>query len=383
MPLSAVLLATWTGAVASVVALAPAAVASAEAPPTSTAEASEAELPSLVFVAAEGGLDQAALEAELAMRMPELRVTKLEGAVPSEPYLYIQARRETGKLHRVAVIVSDGRAYYEHLDVGEAGSPERVVASTVANLLFSIETGTVEPDQLDVELPLKVAGASEGPVEAPAEPETGTGGGEADPAPAPAQPRVELGFGVGVGQATGLGPPHFADAHLGWFGDLELDLRTRRGLLALVEFRPGGAMKSGYRLTRLRTQLGFGYAWRGPKIELAIAATAAIGVWLVASEGQVEPIRSLDGDARGRPPLLAFGLRLSPGYLVALERGAVRALRIGPRIDLAGGFVTQPAARVAGLVSQSGEELFRLGGVELYAGLELVTWIAPWSRSGG
>lgn len=378
MPLSALAIPLLVGLVASGApeASTPASSAPTDAPvfaPGST------ELPSLVFVASEGGLDGPALEAELAMRMPELRVTRLEGVAPSEPYLYIQARRETGKLHRIAVIVSDGRAYYEHLDVGDAGSPERVVASSIANLLFSIESGAVEPDQLDVELPLVKSAEGEGE-DTKGEDTEGEGEDTKDEDTAGEvqdTPRVEIGLVLGLGQASGLGPPRFADAHLGWHGTLELDLRTRRGLLAFIEFRPGGATKANYRLTRLQTGLGLGYAWRGPKIELAVAATAAVSPWLVASEGQVEPIRSLDSEALGRPPLLAFGLRLSPGYFVTLERGAARAMRIGPRFEATGGFVTRPAPRVAGLVSLDGEELFRLGGVELFVGFELCLWLAP------
>lgn len=330
------------------------------------------ELPSLAFVAVEG-LDGRALEAEISLRMPELRVSLLDGTPPTEPFLYIQARRETGKVHRIAIVFSDGRAFYEHLDVGDAGSPERVLASAIANLLFSIESGTVEPDQHGVETPL--TSSSQVEPEPKPEPEP-----KSEPEPKPEPPwrasALELGIALGLGQATGLGAPRFADAHLGWFGSLDVQLRTRGGLFVALGFRPGGTSSDAYRLTRLHAGLGLGYAWRGPHAEIVIATTTSIAAWLVSSEGRAEPVTHIDSGTVGRPPLLGFGLLLSPGYRIELQRGSLRSLRIGPRIEASGGFVASSAPRVAGLQSREGDELFRLGGVELYTGAELTLWFA-------
>lgn len=345
--------------------------------PTLAPAAAPIELPSLAFIAVEG-LDGRALETEIAMRMPELRVSLLDGTPPAEPFLYIQARRETGKVHRIAIIFSDGRAFYEHLDVGDAGSPERVLASAIANLLFSIESGAVEPDQHGVETPL----TSAPPVEPAPQPEPQP---QPQPVPEPKpQPRpdsaLELGMALGLGQATGLGAPRFADAHLGWFGSLDVQLRTRGGLFVGLGFRPGGASSQAYRLTRLHAGLALGYAWRGPHLELVIATTASIGAWLVSSEGRAEPVTHIDSGTVGRPPLLGFGLRVSPGYRIVLQRGSLRALRIGPRVEASGAFVTSSPPRVAGLQSRAGDELFRLGGVELYTGAEMTLWFSVTKR---
>jgi hypothetical protein len=328
------------------------------------------ELPELAFVAVEG-LDAEALVTEIAMRMPELRVRTVDGTQPTEPYLYIQARQEAGKVHRIAIIISDGRAFYEHLDVGDAGSPERVLASAIANLLFSIESGAVEPDQHGVETPL-----AEPEPKPESEPEPEPTRVEPRPEPPRRDAALELGATLGLGQATGLGAPRFADAHLGWFGALELVLRTRNGLFVALEFRPGGTSSHAYRLTRLHTGFGLGYAWRGPHVELVIATTASVDAWLVSSEGRAEPVTHIDSGRVGRPPLLGFGLRLSPGYRVEFSRGGLRAMRIGPRIEAGGGFVTSSPPRVAGLQSRTGDELFRLGGVELYTGIEVALWLA-------
>ena len=336
------------------------------------------ELPTLSFVAVDG-LDAPALESEIAMRMPELRVRSFDGTRPTEPFMYIQAWREADKVHRIAIIFSDGRAYYEHLDVGEAGSPERVLASAIVNLLVSIGSGAIEPDQHGVTTPLTTEPEPEHEPEPEQEPQPQPVL-DADPDPKPPEPKVELSVSLGLGQATGLGAPRFADAHLGFFGSLELSLRTRRGLFVALEFRPGGSSSQAFRLTRLQTELGLGYAFRIPNLEFVVATTVAVSAWLVSSEGRAEPVTRLDGSVPGRPPLLAFGLRLSPGYRAEFERGTLRSLRVGPRLEATGGFVTSAPPRIAGLQSSSGEELFRLGGVELFAGIELTLWLAPTAR---
>ena len=339
-------------------------------------------LPKLTFVASLD-LDREAFASELSLRMPELELSNLDSAPPGREFVYIQARRETERIHRVAIILSDGRAYYEHIDVGEAGSPERVLASAIANLLFSIESGEVEPDERDVRAP--PAGESAEalepePAEAPAtEPQL------KDSADAPASTALpaplELGLGLGLSQATALGAPMFANRHLGWFGGLGLELRTVRGLFASAELRPGGARVGDYGLTRIGVGLGLGVAWRVRQLELVAALTATVTPWFVASEGEVEAVTKIDDGARGRPPLLNFGARFSPGYRIELEdRGPLRSLRLGPHLGLSGGFVTSAPPRVAGLQAPGGRELFRLGGVELDLGFELTLWMAPRPR---
>ncbi|MCB9752305.1 MAG: hypothetical protein H6713_20305 [Myxococcales bacterium] len=70
-----------------------------------------------------------------------------------------------------------------------------------------------------------------------------------------------------------------------------------------------------------------------------------------------------------------------------LKRG--RALRVGPRLELAGGLVRGDGGpRVAGVGARDeGGELtprFRLGGLELLTGLELVAWFdVPRRRRAG
>lgn len=346
------------------------------------AEAEAGDEARAVFIAAEG-LDAAALELEIAMRVPELHIAPLD-ATPStsSEYIYIQARHESGRLHRIALIFSDGRAYYERIDVGEAGSPERVLASSIASLLVSIDAGAVEPDAVGVSAPVELA---------PAQPDTAPAPREAPPpsepepdAPEPStaapaddspQPRLELGLRLGLHQLSAAGGPVFADRHLGWYGGVGVELRSARGLFAALELQPGGARAGDYRLTRLPIGAQLGYAWRGARLELVVAAGVSLTPWLVTANGQAEPVTRLDSGREGRPPLLSFGVRVSPGYLVPLERsGPLTALRVGPRLGLGGGFVLGDPPRVAGLVSPRADDLFRLGGIELDLGLELTLW---------
>ena len=71
------------------------------------------------------------------------------------------------------------------------------------------------------------------------------------------------------------------------------------------------------------------------------------------------------------------GLRTTPGLYLAQDRGPLRALRIGPRLELGGSFLVDDGPRVAGISEQrdtSNAQLFRLGGLELSLGLELTLW---------
>jgi hypothetical protein len=319
------------------------------------------------------GLAQDHLQAELQLRLPELHLLPHEVAGDisgsQRAYLYLEAQREGPTAYRIAVIVSDGRGYYDTVTTGEAASPERVIASTLANLIFSIEQGQAVPDREDASIP-PVASA-------PKQDSAGTTPDQDAAVPreqAPPAPRVEVGLGLGAGLFTAVGPPRHADEHLGFAGVLDLQLRTVSGFFGFVGFRPAGTQVSGLRLTRFRAELGAGYAWRAKRLELATAVGLAVEPWVVSSEQGTEAVTSEAG-VSGRPPLLSAALRLSPGYHVALERGSLRGIRVGPRVDIGGGFVLSGGPQVAGLQTQEGQALFRLGGAELYTGLELVLWL--------
>ncbi len=329
------------------------------------------------------GFGERGIRDEIGLRLPdlELRAHQAAGDLSGRaaPYLYIEIQRVSVSRSRIAVIVSDGRAYYEDVEVleGDAISAERVVASTLANLIFSIEEGSVRPDREDARIPPSV---SPEPVAPPPEPPAEIAAPEPreDTEPSPT-PGLEVGPSLAVGTGLGIGPPDFGDVYLGVGASLGLQLRTARGFFGILDFRPSGRSTGAYRLTRLRVALGAGYAWRGQRVEIATAVALGVEPWFVTTTAGIEPIRG-PGNLSGQPPLLSALLRLSPGYHLPIDRGALRGLRIGPRIEIGGGFVIADGAKVAGLRSDSGEALFRLGGVELATGFEIVGWFGSRTR---
>lgn len=338
--------------------------------PSGPAQA-ESEKFDLALVRSEG-LDAGSLRSELALRLPELDLRPHEAAGEigerDAPYLYLEAQKSGPTTYRIAIIISDGRGYYDDVETGDAVAAERVVGSTIANLVFSIEQGSVDPDRDDATIP-----PSEEPTTPEPKPEPTQTEPEPEPQP-PDAPRLEIGVGLGGGLATAVGPPRFADGHLGFGGGVGLELRTRGGFWAYADFRTIGRSHLEHRLTRLRGGLGAGYAWRSENLEIAMALGLAVEPWLVSSDSGLAPV-SRNGTS-GRPPLLSWALRLSPGYLIESQRPALKAMRIGPRIDLGSGFVVSDGVVVAGLETRDGQELFRIGGVEMYTGLELTMWFS-------
>lgn len=317
------------------------------------------------------GLVAADLQAELELRMPEveLRPHAEAGALSEREaaYLYLETHAKTPTLHEIAVIVSDGRAYYGEVAVDEGLRAERVVASTIANLVFSIQQGTVAPDRQDATIPpIREAPSADEPSTAPA--------AAAPPVTHEPASKLELAVTPGLGYALGLGPPRHGDAYLGFGGGVGVELRTARGVHAFADFRALGRSVDAYRITRLRAALGAGFAWRRERLELVTDLGVSVEPWVVSSGDGIQPVTREDGRA-SRPPLLCAFLRLSPGYHVPLDAGAIRGLRIGPRVDIAGGFVPAPDPRVASVNTPGGRELFRLGGAELTTGVELVVWM--------
>ncbi|MEZ4449507.1 MAG: hypothetical protein R3B09_08505 [Nannocystaceae bacterium] len=153
------------------------------------------------------GVDAAAVQGALGLRLPSLRRYDREHGVPIEDapglYAYIAVRRGDARAIAVRVILSDGRAYLRSIDAGDAEAP-RLIASTLASLIPGIEEATEEPDEEDVTfppalradpLPLEAMPAPEPAAPDPraaAEPSTAiepaprTTSAEPEPAPAPA-----------------------------------------------------------------------------------------------------------------------------------------------------------------------------------------------------
>jgi hypothetical protein len=322
------------------------------------------------------GLVDADFRDELQLRMPdtELRPHAEAGDLSEREatYLYLETRAKTPTLYQIAVIVSDGRAYFGEVAVDKGLRPERVVASTLANLIFSIQQGTAVPDQENASIPPVEAGAP-APAPAPAPTDEPGSTAAAEPATTAPSPALEVAVTPGLGYALALGPPRHGDVYLGAGGGAGVELRTRRGVHAFVDFRALGRTVGAFRVTRLRAAIGAGFAWRHDRLELVTDLAVAVEPWVVSSTDGIQPVTH-DG-VSGRPPLLSAFLRLSPGYRISLDAGAIKGLRVGPRVDVAAGFVPTPAPRLAGLEDEGGRELVRIGGAELTTAIELAVWL--------
>lgn len=311
------------------------------------------------------------LAAALTLRIPDLPIVRESPATGAFVFVAVRTDPATPVRHQIGVITSDGAAYFREVDTG-ADPPARVLASVLANLLVSIAEGRVQPDRTDVAIPppeaeLPAPAPAPEPKPAPVPP------GATPPAPTPIPqpvpkttppPRWEFGLNLAGLADLALGPPRFASTLAAAGGSLGLDLRHHRGLLLGLELRTLGRRADDHALVRLRVAALAGYALRRGRFELPIALGLAIEPWW------------LDAGLTARPLYAAF-LRTTPGLYLAQDRGPLRALRIGPRLELGGSFLVDDGPRVAGISEQrdtSNAQLFRLGGLELSLGLELTLW---------
>lgn len=324
------------------------------------------------------GFDEAAVLAALRLRLPRLEV-ELHGGPPptATPHVYVRITRGTDDTGHVQTITSDGRAY-ERSFVIEVGQEVRVAASTAANLLFSIEQGAVAPVEENVAIPGAV---DQVPTEPAPKPEPGT------PPPAsrqlePALPKREpppprhpppgwqLATSLHGALLLGVGPKAHGSAFVGAGGGLALEVRSPRGGLLALDIRGLGRVTSAYAVGRLRIGLASGYAYRRGRFELPVLLAATIEPWWTAQAGAAAPIYA-GTEVATRPPLIGGFVRVSPGLRLAVARGPLAGVRVGPRLELAGSFAVDRGATEIGLVDVAGESRVRLGGLELALGLEV------------
>lgn len=325
-------------------------------PPVTQPPQSESQPQSLkIQVALIGFADDSILSA-LRLRLPTHAISRpAETAAPPDLYLRIERSDDTTAI--LKVITADGRAYDRRFAV-ELGHEVRAVATTAVNLLFAIEQGTVPPDQHGVEIPTTTTTPEpEQPVNPtppppPREPEP------TPPSPDPPRKTHTLSLVLHGAGTLGLGPPQNALAAAG--GGLGLDLRTPRGLAATFDLRAAGKQSPDLALARLRIGLGVGWIFRHRRLELPIIFIAAVEPWWPLQSGRAVPLQ--------RTPLLSAHLRVAPGVRLELGR---HALRVGPRLELGGGFVVDDGPRAVSLDAPDGTPRARLGGLELSLGLEL------------
>lgn len=382
----------WAAALAVTWPTAPRAAAPEQAQPTGQAgQAQQQEFRAARVEIA--GFHEAAVLAALRLRLPRLPIERHGGPPPTEsPYVYLAIARTADTTGELRAITSDGRAYACTFNI-EIGQEVRVAASTAASLVFSIEEGVVAPDRKDVAIPeaapVEPVGPGEPPmpVEAPpvAEPPAPVvlrpapvvvqrPAPSSTPAAAPAG-GWELAMASHGAALLGLGAPRYADAFAGAGGGLALELRSPRGAAAALELRGLGRSAAGLGVGRLRVALAGGYTLRRGRFELPMLLALAIEPWWTTRTGAAAPVFSGATEA-SRRPLIGGYLRLTPAVRIAVKRGPLVGVRIGPRVELGGAFVIDDGAQVVGLADTGGTPRFRLGGLELSLGLEIALQFA-------
>jgi hypothetical protein len=277
----------------------------------------------------------------------------------------------------VTLVLSDGRAYYRTLEASPDDAP-RLAASTIANLLAAIEEDELPPDEEDVPLPPEQEPAPEPtPPEPKATPPKPAP--KATPQPRPPEPRFLELEAIAAGTAgVALGPPS-PGGFAGGGGLLGLELRWPTGALVSLTGRSHWHRPEPLTVGRTRISLGGGYAWRRGRFELRTVLALDVEPWGVRRDGRREPVLYPDGQRRDRGLQLGGHLRLSPSWRVPL--GSALALRVGPRVELAGGALAQAAGVARLLVADAAGQpsmVARVGGLELSAGLELgLAWSLP------
>lgn len=312
------------------------------------------------------GLDHPTFLAAMRLRAPGLSLHEA-GRDEFEPpagslYAYALVHPVQGQADHwsVTVIVSDGRAFFRTLEVTE-GEANRVVSTTVANLLRAAEARAIEPD----------ANRSMPRLDASPEPEP-------TPAlaiPSPVAPTPEIGLTAHGALVLGFGPPTDVDVLAGGGGGIGLDVRLPGGAVFGLEGRGLGRTRRSHRLSRVRVAISGGYSYRRGAFEMVATGFVAAEPWFVSSAGKIADPEVVGGPDPTRV-LLGGGARLGPGYLVSVGRRT--RLHLGLRAEVGGSGMPSGGVGRLAITRDDGtqEPVLRLGGFEVGAGVELTWWIA-------
>lgn len=347
-----------------------------------------------VFVSSVG-LDQAAILDSLSLRVPDARLhTQWDAANISsaeQPHIFVATTTEVGGDTRIDAITSDGRGFVRRVPAG--GDSVRETTTAISALLLSIERREAVADRVGLSVPathldedVSAAKTELNPEPEPApepEPESEP---EPEPEPKPEpvaatppvkeEPRWELGPTFDVGALIGIGEPRVGSLLAGVGPELGVSARSPKGAMVGLRIRYLARAASGSRLARLRIGLQGGYAWRLGNFELVAAAILAAEPWFVLDEDGRVPTDDLAAPSSAAV-LVSGAARLQPGWLLRPAKGPIAAVRLGPALELGGGFVVDGGPKVASIRANEDPEsaaLFRLGGFELTASLGTTLW---------
>jgi hypothetical protein len=153
-----------------------------------------------------------------------------------------------------------------------------------------------------------------------------------------------------------------------------LSLRLKNGVLLGVGAHGLTNVSGEFRVHRIRALVGAGYDLRAGGFELPILLGATVEPWWVANQ-------ELTSKQVSSPsPLLGIQLDVAPGYRVAVGSNGA-AIRLAALASLGLSAELRDGVAVPFVHDDaSNTDLFRLGGTELMAGIELGVWLPTTRR---
>lgn len=288
----------------------------------------------------------------------------------------------------IELITSDGQAFVRSVPIED--DPERIAASFVVSLLTSVELERVQPDRdavaapatplkEDVQQALEDArGEPEAEAEAEREAEREAEADDEDepesptearsrPLPSPWSVDIVTAFGV----LFGLVPTDFESRVGGGGGELSVLGRSPRKLLVggsvRAYGRTSGRAKDDHSLLRVRVGATVGYVWTFRAVEVAAGGTLGLTTWSLRRGGT----RVSAADLGAQSTLVGAAAWVAGGPVFSIQRPRLRTIRLGGRVELGGAFVLLDGARAVAVFDEEGNDLFRIGGLELTTGLDV------------
>lgn len=320
-----------------------------------------------------------ALRDELRLRAPGIAVIDVRAVLELLPerFVYVRVVSTSPEVLELELVTWDGRGYARRVPIGGL-SPVRAAAIDLGNLLPAIAEDSIAPTRQDAEIPDDVARRR-----VDAQPQTALE--ETPPEETPPPPREEpepsvgdepVGWSLGVsasgGGLFGLGRPD-ARRRGGFGGGVGLRASSPRGVVLELEARTVGRRDRDLGLARIRVAGGAGYRFQRGRFELVTSALVTVEPWWVTDGGGRVSLRDAQGDTVRSGPLLGGAVRIAPG--IRIDRPRV-AFRVAPTLELAGSADVRQG-RVGRVVDRERADtpVFRLGGFEVWAGLELGLWL--------
>lgn len=358
-----------------------------------------ADVPSASFqhaLVSSAGLDASLFDDAVRLRLPDVELRRRwDLDAESEQlgrFVFVHVSRRGGSME-VELITADGEAFVRTVPVDE--EPERIAASFVVSLLTSIEREQVVADRRFVDAPTTaldedvdqalLEAREDVEPEPDAEPDSEP---EAEPEPEPkpepdadplpvALPSWQLDVVPAFGVLFGVLPVDFDSWLAAGGGELSVLGRSPRNVLVGGSVRAYGRTKNDHGLFRLRVAATVGHVWSFPKAEIAAGGTLGMTTWSLRRDRA----RVSTGQLGAQTTLVGAAGWVSGGPVFPVSRPRLKAIRVGGRAELGGAFVLGDGARAVAVFDAEGNDLFRIGGLELTAGLDVTFSVSLPTRS--